>query len=83
MLIIHLFIIQQVYTTNYNKKNCYEKTYVSVGELATPTMPTGKIKILMSLKNPVIEPSTQDRDTSFLESDVLLLGYRTRLQKSN
>ena len=51
------------------------RTYVSVGELATPTMPTGKIGIICSVTNLVIEPSTQDRDMvkSFLESNVLPL----------
>ena len=36
------------------------RTYVSIGELATPTMPTGKIGILMSVTNTVIEPPPQD-----------------------
>ena len=35
---------------------------VFVGELATPTMPTGKIGIIFSLTNLVIEPPPQDRD---------------------
>ena len=54
------------------------KTYVSVGELKTPTMLTGKIGIIMSETNPVIEPPSQDRDTvtSFLEANVLPLGHR-------
>ena len=49
------------------------KTYVYVGELATPTMPTCKIGIIMYVTNLVLEQSTQDRDTvtSFLESNVL------------
>ena len=56
------------------------RSYVSVGELATPTMLTGKIGILISVTNVVLVPSTQDRDmaTSFLESNVLPLRYRTR-----
>ena len=54
------------------------RTYVSVGELRTPTMPTCEIGIIISVTNLVLEPSTQDRDTvpSFLESNVLPLGYR-------
>ena len=39
------------------------RTNVSVGELATPTMPTGNIGILIYVTNLVLEPSTQDRDT--------------------
>ena len=48
------------------------RTNVSAGELATPTMPMGKIGILISVMNPVIEPPPQDSDrvTSFLEADV-------------
>ena len=44
-------------------------------------MPTGKIGIIISVTNPVIELPPQDRDTvtSFLEADFLPLGYRTRL----
>ena len=55
-------------------------TYVSFGELATLTLPTGKIGIIISATNLVLEPSTQARDsvTSFLESNVLPQGYRTR-----
>ena len=58
----------------------YTRTYVSAGELATPTMPTDNIGILISVTNPVIEPPPQDREmlTSCLEADVLPLGYRTR-----
>ena len=59
------------------------RTYISVGELATATMPSGWIGIIISVTNPVLEPSTQDRDkvTSFLKSNVWPLGYRTRLFK--
>ena len=55
------------------------RTYVSVGELATPTMPTGKIGSLISVTNPVLEPSPQDHDTviSFL---VRVERLTTRLQ---
>ena len=44
-------------------------------------MPTGKIGILISVANLMLKPSTQDRDTvtSFLESNVLPLGYIIRV----
>ena len=55
------------------------RTYVPVGELATPTMPTGKIGLLICVMNLMLGSSTQDCDTVtlFLESNVLPLGYRT------
>ena len=58
------------------------RTNASVEELATPTMPTGKIGILISVTNPVLEPLTQDCDTVtlFIESNVIPLGNRTRYQ---
>ena len=48
------------------------RTYVSVGEIATPTMPNG-YKIGTMSATTIIEPPSQNRDTvtKYLEVDVL------------
>ena len=56
------------------------RTYVSVGELATPTMHISKIGIIISVTNLVPTPSAQDRDTVTSHRFFLVERLTTRLQ---